>query len=125
MNFKNTETQKLLFIFVVIAILFYFLNPTSTTEGYARPVMGGSYGGVQNEIYWNYPHLPTIENPSKRHAKYSVGDKVHAVSYVYPDMNATVNEAHDCVEMPCPPAFGDEDVMCYKCPQPKRFDSGR
>ncbi len=129
MNFQLTDdNRKLLLIIAVGVVLFYFLNSRkSTKEGYERAVTGGSYGKVQNEMLWYpYPNQPLVENGyGPRHAKYSPGDKVHSVSYVYPDYNATVNEAHGCVGMPCPPAFGGEDVMCYRCPQPKVYDSGR
>jgi len=123
MNFELN--QQVLLIIALAVILFYFMR-NDDVEGYGRPVVGGSYGPVQNEIFWYpYPHQPTIENPGTRHAKYSPRHKVHAVSYVHPDFNTTVNEAHGCTDMTCPPAFAGEDVKCYGCPQRKGMDSGR
>ena len=61
MNFELN--QQVLLIIALAVILFYFMR-NDDVEGYGRPVVGGSYGPVQNEIFWYpYPHQPTIENP--------------------------------------------------------------
>ena len=118
----DDDTQKLLAIIAIIAILLFIFGFRNQNEGYERAVTGGSYGQVQNEIFWHpYPDMP---HPGTRHIKYDPLGKVHSASYVYPDYNATVNEPHNCKEVGCGPAFSGEDAKCYRCQQPKRYDSG-
>ncbi len=117
----DKDTQNVLLVVAVIFVVWYLLK--DRREGYERAVIGGEYGQVQNEIFW-WPY-PEMEYPGTRHAKYDPVDRVHSVSYVYPDFDTTVNEPHGCMQMKCPPAFTDEDVKCYSCPQMKYYDSGR
>lgn len=117
----DTDTRKVLAIIAIVAILIYLFG-RSNTEGYERDVIGGSYGKVQDEIFW-YPY-PDMPHPGTRHVKYDPTGKVHSSSYIYPDHNVTVNEPHNCEETKCGPAFAGEDVKCYNCPQYKRYDSG-
>lgn len=125
MNIDDNTTKILLIIGVALVTYFLIKN---NTEGYQRVVGGGEYGKPQNEIYWypypNTPH-PGLHSPGTRHVKYDPLDKVHSVSYIYPDNNTTVNEPHNCDEIGCGNAFKNEDVKCYKCPQLKAYDSGR
>ncbi len=119
-------TRAIIAVVVVVLILYLISWFTSSPEGYARPVVGGSYGAVPNEIFWwPYPSELDFEEPATRYAKFSPSGELFSISFVNPDNDTTVNEPHNCKIIPNPPAFAGQNIVSMVCPQEKFIDSGR
>ena len=126
----DEKTRRTIVTIVVVVLVLYLISWLTGIpkgpEGYERPVVGGSYGAVPNEIFWYpYPSELDFEEPATRYAKFSPSGELFSLSFVNPDHDTTVNEPHNCKVIPNPPAFAGQDIVSMVCPQEKYHDSGR